>query len=354
MGINVYKNLNINGTICDIVSENGVISEIGKVTQDGIDCKGKKAFAGLIDIHTHGMGGVDTNDATLNKLSYLQAKNGTTSFLPTTTTISRDDIIKVLTSELPKNGANVLGYHLEGPYINKKFIGAQNPDHARNPDINEFKGFNNIKMITLAPELEGAIDYIKKTDAIVVLGHTSADYETTKNAAKAGAKCLTHTFNAMPPIHHREPGPVGAALDMGIYAEAICDGVHLHPSIVRMLYRTFGKERMIMISDTVSGAGLPDGEFFAGNRRRIIKDHIIRNEAGNLAGSWCHLFEDVRRTVKMGIPREDVYYMASTTPAEYMGLNKGKIAVGYDADFIVVTENDDLVKTVIAGEIFTA
>ena len=157
----------------------------------------------------------------------------------------------------------------------------------------------------------------------------------------------------MPPVHHREPGPIGAALDSGIYAEAICDGVHLHPSIVRMLYRTFGKERMIMISDTVSGAGLPDGEFFAGNRRRIIKDHVIRNEAGNLAGSWCHLFEDVRRTVKMGIPREDVYYMASTTPAAYMGLNKGRIEVGYDADFIVVTENDDLVKTVISGEIFT-
>ncbi len=110
---------------------------------------------------------------------------------------------------------------------------------------------------------------------------------------------------------------------------------------------------MIMISDTVSGAGLPDGEFFAGNRRRTIKDHVIRNEAGNLAGSWCHLFEDVRRTVKMGIPREDVYYMASTTPAEYMGLNKGRIEVGYDADFIVVTENDELVKTVISGEIFT-
>ena len=108
-----------------------------------------------------------------------------------------------------------------------------------------------------------------------------------------------------------------------------------------------------MISDTVSGAGLPDGEFVAGNTHRFIKDGVIRNEAGNLAGSWCHLFEDVRRTVKMGIPREDVYYMAATTPAEYMGLNKGKIEVGYDADFIVVTENDELLKTVIAGEIFT-
>ena len=121
MSVNVYKNLNINGTICDIVSENGIISEIGQVSQNGIDFKGKKAFAGLIDIHTHGMGGIDTNDATHNMLSYLQAKNGTTSFLPTTTTISRDDIIRVLTAEIPHNGANVLGYHLEGPYINKKF-----------------------------------------------------------------------------------------------------------------------------------------------------------------------------------------------------------------------------------------
>ena len=352
MGINVYKNLNINGTICDIVSENGVISEIGKVSQDGIDCKGKKAFAGLIDIHTHGMGGVDTNDATLNKLSYLQAKNGTTSFLPTTTTISRDDIIKVLTSELPKNGANVLGYHLEGPYINKKFIGAQNPDHARNPDINEFKGFNNIKMITLAPELEGAIDYIKKTDAIVVLGHTSADYETTKNAAKAGAKCLTHTFNAMPPLHHREPAVIGAAFDKGMYVQVISDGIHLHPAIVRILYKLFGTEKMILISDSMRATLMPDGEYDLGGLEMTVKNKIARTKDGALAGSTSTLLDCVKCAISFGIPEADAFKMASQTPAELLGINKGKLCVGYDCDFIIVDNEYNLETVIINGEIF--
>ena len=352
MGINVYKNLNINGTICDIVSENGVISEIGKVPQDGIDCKGKKAFAGLIDIHTHGMGGVDTNDATLNKLSYLQAKNGTTSFLPTTTTISRDDIIKVLTSELPKNGANVLGYHLEGPYINKKFIGAQNPDHARNPDINEFKGFNNIKMITLAPELEGAIDYIKKTDAIVVLGHTSADYETTKNAAKAGAKCLTHTFNAMPPLHHREPAVIGAAFDKGMYVQVISDGIHLHPAIVRILYKLFGTEKMILISDSMRATLMPDGEYDLGGLEMTVKNKIARTKDGALAGSTSTLLDCVKCAISFGIPEADAFKMASQTPAELLGIKKGKLCVGYDCDFIVVDNEYNLESVIINGEIF--
>ena len=352
MGINVYKNLNINGTICDIVSENGVISEIGKVPQDGIDCKGKKAFAGLIDIHTHGMGGVDTNDATLNKLSYLQAKNGTTSFLPTTTTISRDDIIKVLTSELPKNGANVLGYHLEGPYINKKFIGAQNPDHARNPDINEFKGFNNIKMITLAPELEGAIDYIKKTDAIVVLGHTSADYETTKNAAKAGAKCLTHTFNAMPPLHHREPAVIGAAFDEGMYVQGISDGIHLHPAIVRILYKLIGTEKMILISDSMRATLMPDGEYDLGGLEMTVKNKIARTKDGALAGSTSTLLDCVKCAISFGIPEADAFKMASQTPAELLGIKKGKLCVGYDCDFIVVDNEYNLESVIINGEIF--
>lgn len=352
MGINVYKNLNINGTICDVVSENGIISEIGKVSQDGIDCEGKKAFAGLIDIHTHGMGGVDTNDATPDKLSCLQAKNGTTSFLPTTTTISREDIIKVLTSELPKNGANVLGYHLEGPYINKKFIGAQNPDFARNPDINEFKDFDNIKMITLAPELEGAIDYITKTDAIVVLGHTSADYETTKNAAKAGAKCLTHTFNAMPPLHHREPAVIGAAFDEGMYVQVISDGIHLHPAIVRILYKLFGTKKMILISDSMRATLMPDGEYDLGGLEMSVKNKIARTKDGALAGSTSTLLDCVKCAISFGIPEADAFKMASQTPAELLGIKKGKLCVGYDCDFIVVDNEYNLESVIINGEIF--
>ena len=359
----VYKNCRVNGTVTDIEVTDGIFTKIEPLNEEGIDLGGLDVFPGLIDIHTHGAYGYsiygvsdDVIEENAKKVCEYFAKNGITTWYPTTA-CSKEKLAYMLTLDFDSyKGANIPGIHLEGPYLSKNKAGAIAPESMCSPRTDDFESYEKIKYVTVAPEIEGALEYIKEMSGKVKIsiGHTCADYETAINAIKCGADCLNHTFNAMPPIHHREPGPIGAALDSGIYAEAICDGVHLHPSIVRMLYRTFGKERMIMISDTVSGAGLPDGEFFAGNRRRIIKDGVIRNEAGNLAGSWCHLFEDVRRTVKMGIPREDVYYMASTTPAEYMGLNKGKIAVGYDADFIVVTENDDLVKTVIAGEIFTA
>ena len=359
----VYKNCRVAGKLTDIEVTDGIFTAIAPIDEDGIDLGGLDVFPGLIDIHTHGANGysvygvgADVFLDNVKAVSTYFAKNGITTWYPTTAS-ALSTIPHMLTVDYDTiPGAHIPGIHLEGPYLSKNKPGAIDPNAMCAPNADDFDCYDKIKYITVAPEIDGALDYIEEmSDKVKIsIGHTCADYETTINAIKNGADCLNHTFNAMPAIHHREPGPIGAALDAGIYAEAICDGVHLHPSIVRMLYRTFGKERMIMISDTVSGAGLPDGEFVTGNTARIIKDHVIRNGAGNLAGSWCHLFEDVRRTVKMGIPREDVYYMASTTPATYMGLNKGKIEVGYDADFIVVTENDDLVKTVISGEIFTA
>ena len=358
----VYKNCRVGGKLVDLEITDGIFTAIGRLDREGIDLGGNDVFPGLIDIHTHGANGYSVYgvedtviERNVQEVSLYLAKNGITTWYPTTCSLPKA-LRATLALDLDSfRGANIPGIHLEGPYLSTSKPGAIDPGNMCLPRFDDFDSYDKIKYITVAPEIEGALDYIKEMSGKVKIsvGHTCAGYETTVNAIKNGADCLNHTFNAMPPLHHREPGPIGAALDSGIYAEVICDGVHLHPSIVRMLYRAFGKERMIMISDTVSGAGLPDGEFVAGNTRRFIKDGVIRNEAGNLAGSWCHLFEDVRRTVKMGIPREDVYYMAATTPAEYMGLNKGKIEVGYDADFIVVTENDELLKTVIAGEIFT-
>jgi N-acetylglucosamine-6-phosphate deacetylase len=156
----------------------------------------------------------------------------------------------------------------------------------------------------------------------------------------------------MPPLHHREPGVIGAAIDRDIYVQVICDGVHLHRSVVTALYRIFGK-KMILISDAVSGTGLPNGEYMKqGRYRRFIRDGVIRNENGNLAGSASNLYMDVKKAIEFGIPREDAFAMASETPAAYMGLSKGRIEEGFDADFIVVDENNDLCLTVIGGEIF--
>ena len=349
----IFKNLKINNQLTDITCIDGKITKVGKTPDDGIDFCGKKVYPGLIDIHTHGRCGVDADTAQLAELSLYYAQAGTTSYLPTTTTLSLESLKRTMDTPIPQKGANILGFHLEGPYINEKYKGAQNPDYIRKPDINDFKGYDDkIKMITLAPEIEGAEEYIKQSKAIVVLGHTDADYETTVKAARAGAKCLTHTFNAMPPIHHREPAVIGAAFDEGMYAQIITDGKHVHPSAVRMLYKLFGSDRMIIISDSLCAAGLPDGEYVSGGLKVKIIDGTARIEEGNLAGCTLSLLECVKCAISFGIPEEEAFKMASQTPAELLGVNKGIIKEGYDCDLIILDDENNLEEVIINGEIF--
>jgi N-acetylglucosamine-6-phosphate deacetylase len=310
-------------------------------------------FPGLVDIHCHGAVGYDAfSPDHLEEMSIYFAKNGVTTWYPTTGG-SKETILGMLRQPLEgMRGANMPGYHLEGPYLSPNCLGACDPDSIKLPDIHDFEGYDSVKLITIAPELDGAMEYIRQTDARVAIGHTTADYETAIAAIEAGASCLTHTFNAMPPLHHREPGVIGAAIDKDIYVQVICDGVHLHRSVVTALYRIFGR-KMILISDAVCGTGLPNGEYLKqGKHLRIIKDGVIRTANGNLAGSAANLYMDVKKAIEFGIPREEAFALASTSPAEYMGLNKGKIETGYDADFLVVDDNNDLQMTVIGGKIF--
>lgn len=347
----VFKNLKVNGVITDIVCRDGVIAKIGKTEQSGIDFGGKKVYPGLIDIHTHGIGGIDTMDAQPEKFTMLYAQNGTTSILPTTMTCTHEAIKAVLECPVPKNGANILGYHLEGPYINEKHIGAQNSECVRKPDINEFKCYDNIKMVTLAPEVDGAEEYIKQSKSVISIGHTDADYDETVKAAHAGARCLTHTFNAMPPLHHRNPGVVGAGFDENMYAQVICDGKHIHGSVIRILYKLFGAERMILISDSIRATGLPDGEYELGGQMMIVKNGTARTSGGALAGSTSTLLECVKKAIEFGIPEKDAFRMASQTPAELIGVKKGIIKEGYDCDLIIVDENNELCDVIIGGKL---
>ncbi len=347
----------------DLEVTDGIFSAIGQIDGAGIDLGGNDVFPGLIDIHCHGANGYGVYGVadeliveSLQNISAYYAQNGITTWYPTTAAPA-EKLSYILSLDFDSFcGAHVAGLHLEGPYLSPNKPGAIHPDNMRLPKSTDFASYDKIKFITVAPELDGALDYIKemKDTVKISLGHTCSDYETAIKAIKNGADCINHAFNATPPLHHRDTGVIGAAIDTDSYVEVISDGVHLHPAIVKMLYRTFGRDRMIMVSDTVAGAGLPDGEFVIDGRTRYIRDGVIRNAKGNLAGSWCHLMEDVRRAITFGIPRADAYYMASTTPATYMGINKGKIEVGYDADFVVVTEHDELVHTVIDGEIFVA
>lgn len=349
----VFKNALTDGILTDITVENGKIISMDKTASDGEELGGMKVLPGLIDIHTHGCLGDDAMDSGFEKITAFHAKNGVTSFLPTTMTASAEALKKITSADISKtNGANILGFHLEGPYISHKYKGAQNGRYIQAPNPKDFKELKNVKMVTLAPELEGSMEFIKSCGCIVSLGHTDADYETALKAIDAGALCLTHTFNAMPPLHHRNPSVIGAASDKNIYAQVICDGLHIHPSAIRILYKIFGAERMILISDSMRAAGLGDGCYDLGGQQVFVKNGEARLADGTLAGSVTTLLGCVKCAVKFGIPEKDAVRMASQTPSELLGIKKGKLAPGYDADFIVTDSELNVIKTVIGGKSF--
>ncbi|MBQ8302682.1 MAG: N-acetylglucosamine-6-phosphate deacetylase [Clostridia bacterium] len=347
------KNVRLFGELTDICIDDGVILSVGKTDLPGEDFGGNKIYPGLIDIHAHGYIGYDTMEGHIDEMSRWLLSRGTTSWYPTTMTMSRSDILRATEVDISKiGGASVLGFHMEGPFINPDYKGAQNGEFITPPDLSLVSECKNVKIVTIAPELEGSLEFIKNCPAIVSLGHTAADYDTAKAAFDAGAKCLTHTFNAMPPFLHRAPGPIGAGADSeGAYAQLISDGKHTHPSTVRMLVKLFGEGRVILISDAMRATGLSDGEYDFGGQKITVTDGYARTDGGNLAGSTSTLFDCVRSAISFGISEEAAVKMASENPARLMGLNKGKIAEGYDADFIIVDDCFNLVKAIARGEV---
>ena len=351
----LFKNARINGKLSDFEVVDGKFGRMGNLDGEGTDLGGMDVFPGLIDLHCHGCLG---NDAyygfdKLPEMSMFMAKNGITCWYPTIGSIPWDKFEKAMEEKyegLP--GACIPGFHLEGPYISGGALGSGSLSNIKTPKTQKIPHLEKVKLMNVAPEVDGVLDFIKENPQIrFALGHTNADYELSISATEAGADSLTHIFNAMPGLHHREPGPIGAAIDKDLYVQLICDGIHIHKSVVKAVYRIFGRERVILISDAVCGLGLPDGEHIIhGNVKRIIKDGAIRTETGKLAGSASTLYRDVLVAISFGIPREDAFRMASTTPAEYMGLNKGKIEMGFDADFIVLDNDNKLIGSYVAGK----
>ena len=349
----IYKNAKINGTVTDITVENGIFKSLSPTSLPGIDLGGKDVFPGLIDIHSHGCIGFDTMTGHLKEMARFQAENGVTTWYPTTCAASREEISAATESSLDSDGANIPGFHLEGPYVSEKYKGAMSPVHIRYPDREEFFSFPNIKLVTLAPELPGSMELIRECTEKgipVSLGHTACNFQDADEAFKAGAACVTHAFNAMPPFHHREPSLLGAAIQNNAYVQVISDGMHLHPTVVTALYRIFGPEKMVLISDSMCATGLPDGDYAFAGQDITVKDGAARTPFGALAGSTFSLYKCVKAAVSFGLPKADVLKMASATPAKMMGLNKGIIAVGADADFIVLEDDLTLRRTVIAGK----
>ena len=351
----ILKNATVNGCITDITVDRstGKITSLDKTDAKGRDMHGAEIIPGFVDIHSHGCVGYDTMDGDkLPEMCRFLAEHGTTSWCPTTMTATVEDIRAVVNSARhPTEGAHVLGFHLEGPYISPKYCGAQRADLAKAPAAEDFADLDSIALLTLAPELEGAIDYIKNAKFPIALGHTAADFDTAQAAFRAGASGVTHTFNAMPPLHHREPSVIGAALVENAYAQVICDGKHIHPAVILALYRMFGPDRIVLISDSMRATGLPDGLYELGGQPVIVKDQTARTESGALAGSTSTLAECVRCAVQFGIPRTDAIRMATETPAQYLGVKKGRIAVGYDADLLVVDSDLNIQEVILCDQL---
>lgn len=313
-------------------------------------------WPGLIDIHIHGAGGKDVMDATpeaIETISHTLAQYGVTGFLATTVTGERAHLERAITNVVNQapylqEGAEVLGIHLEGPWICPKRRGAQNPEHIVDPKPEDAAwavelAEGTLRIVTMAPERPGAMVTIRelvKRGVIVSIGHSDATYEQVLAAAEAGATHLTHCFNGMRGLHHREPGVVGAGLiDERLSLEIVADGYHVHPGAIRLLVNVKGPEDLMLITDGMRAVGMPEGEYELGGLRVFSDGETARLQDGSLAGSLLTLDAAVRNMVQFGkVPLYQAVKMASLTPAKRIGVDgeRGSIQEGKLADLVVV------------------
>lgn len=323
-----------------------------KNVDGSVDAGGMYVIPGLIDIHTHGAVEIDVSDThtgDLQKLSEYYAHDGVTSWCPTTLTVPEEDLLKAMKLfrdfRRPQDGAKIAAVNMEGPFLSPDRAGAQNPGALHLPDADMFLRLQKasgglVRLVSAAPELPGAMEFIKSIsgDVKVSVAHTNTDYETAKTAFKAGASHVTHLYNCMPGMAHRNPGPIPAALEEGATVELITDGYHVHPSMVRLTYRLFG-EKTVMISDSLRCAGMPDGDYTMGGLDITVKNgKATLRGCDTIAGSSVHLMEGLRRAVSFGIPFEKAVYSATEAPAKVIGCDDriGSLQCGKAADLVIL------------------
>lgn len=339
---------------------NGDTSSIEEV----VDAKGLYLSPGFIDIHIHGCRGNDTmddNEDSILNISRDIASTGVTSFLPTTMTMEFSAIekaVKRIGRLMGKEqGAEILGCYFEGPFISSAYKGAHDGRYIKKPDFRSIEGFSDIiRVAVFAPEEEGAVEFIEgcaQKGIVASIGHTKASYKEALEAIEKGAGLVTHTFNAMSPLHHREPGVVGAAMDSKVSCELIADNVHVDPAVQRILLKVKGIEKIILVTDAMKACLLADGEYDLGGQKVIVKGDEARLQAGNLAGSVLTLNRALKNFIKnTGASLTDAVRTMTENPAKLLGLyeRKGSIAEGKDSDFTLFDNNFEIYRTYVKGK----
>ena len=373
----------------DEKSQNNSVSvENGIISLETKNSESDKVFnlfncticAGFLDIHNHGAAGVDVNTATaddLRKASKFLAARGVTAWLPTFVPDATKNYQKVISAidevmqtqdlEMSAPAARILGVHYEGVFANQKMCGALRPQYfktfGRGDELDEIPTLKTpraIHLTTLAPEIEGGIALIKelkKRNWIVSIGHTRADYATLERAKAAGATNVTHLFNAMTGVHHREIGVAGWALsDDDMFCEVIADGVHVNPKMLKFAYKNKTAEKLALVSDSVKMAGLDDGDYKLWNETITVAGGKTQNARGGIAGSVITMLDAVKMMLSLGISEVEVSKMASLVPAKILGIEKdyGSIETGKRADLIAMDERGNVEMAIIGGRVFNA
>ncbi|MBI4446637.1 MAG: N-acetylglucosamine-6-phosphate deacetylase [Acidobacteria bacterium] len=360
-----------------VVLRQGQIAFVGTQVPDHLATSevhsGEYLIPGLIDLHINGAGGADASKAdfdSLAKISRCLAQHGVTAFFPTLISDSEQNLrrkLKYLGTSFQNHlpGARALGIHLEGPFLNPEYRGVHPESAIQKASEDSFSSFldaaqGTLKIITLAPEVSGALDLIPKIREVlpvVSMGHSAADYQTAMRGVEAGINLATHTFNAMIPFHHREPGIIGAILESEISAALIPDGIHLHPAALRLLVRCKGLERLILVSDSTGAAGMPDGVYYLDTIELHVRDGVCRDAANRLAGSSLTLDRGIRNLEEWlkDLARDDlkqIVAMATLQPADLLGLKqKGRIEKDADADLVLLDSELRVQKTWVGGNL---
>lgn len=337
--------------------------------EPGLDAKDCYVVPGLVDIHIHGAMGADFSDGDPEGLRTMAAfllTQGVTSFLGTSMALSEARLTEVysaaksLFGQSVPDGATLRGINMEGPFFSQEKRGAQNPEFIISPDFEMFSRLNqasggNIRTVAVAPETEGGLDFVERASKVcsVSIAHSCAGYDIAHQALERGANHVTHVFNGMTPFHHRDPGIVGAAVDSDAYVELICDGIHVHPAMVRSVFRLFGEDRMCLISDAMRACGMPEGQYDLGGQQVTVANGAATIDNGSLAGSICVLSQCVRNAVKFGIPLESALKAATVNPARSVGLDGevGSIAVGKRADLLVLDKDLAIRQVILGGQV---